>query len=337
MYVPRGNLIYVVPQGNSVETKLIKVRMELYYQLVREGKLDNAVLNLIARYDSTRVTLKQNADNQFLFCVNGKEIPYVYDGELKVVRVSMEVYKALLDARMLPEEGFSSVIFRLITASKTEKPYLLKVAEKDIKLIFNFQKYQLAYECEIVPNESDVTEFLRQDTGEVILSFEEKSHPDTIVEECDDEIKKEIRLRQREKEGLDRETEKLEACNEEIHVIPISEMLSARINYIVYNVETDNSSPEMFEVLDMALEENAYQNNLISSEEGIKEGPKVSIRIPDHTYRGLEELAEKHDVNVNITIDRVISGYINIMKQREKEAKKLEKEAKKRKIKNQNE
>src|SRR5665647_154492 len=190
MFVPRGNLIYVVPQGNSVETKLIKVRMELYYQLVREGKLDNAVLNLIARYDSTKVTLKQNADNQFLFCVNGKEIPYVYDGELKVVRVSMEVYKALLDARMLPEEGFSSVIFRLITASKTEKPYLLKVAEKDIKewlknnfkfplcewlcipfpeiiikdnigyrnawnyifvipkLIFNFQKYQLAYECE---------------------------------------------------------------------------------------------------------------------------------------------------------------------------------------------
>ena len=52
---------------------------------------------------------------------------------------------------------------------------------------------------------------------------------------------------------------------------------------------------------------------------------------------GLEELAEKHDVNVNITIDRVIRGYINIMKQREKEAKKLEKEAKKRKIKNQNE
>lgn len=334
MYVPRGNLIYVVPQGNSVETKLIKVRMELYYQLVREGKLDNAVLNLIARYDSTRVTLKQNADNQFLFCVNGKEIPYVYDGELKVVRVSMEVYKALLDARLLPEESFSSVLFRLITASKTEKPYILKVAEKDIKLIYNFQKYQLAYECDIVPTASDVTEFIKQDTGEVLLSFEEKTHPDTIVEECDDEIKrieKEIRLRQREKDELDKETAKLEAFSEEIHVIPISEMLSARIYYIVCNLKTDNSSHEMFEVLDMALEENAYQNNLISSEEGIKEGPKVSIQIPDHTYRGLEELAEKHDVNVNITIDRVISGYINIMKQREKEAKKLEREAKKRK------
>src|SRR5665647_3152126 len=247
MFVPRGNLIYVVPQGNSVETKLIKVRMELYYQLVREGKLDNAVLNLIARYDSTKVTLKQNADNQFLFCVNGKEIPYVYDGELKVVRVSMEVYKALLDARMLPEEGFSSVLFRLITASKTEKPYLLKVAEKDIKLIYNFQKYQLAYECDIVPTASDVTDFIRQDTGEVLLSFEKKTHPDTIVGDCDDEIKqikKERRLRQREKEELDRETAKREVCNEEIHVIPISEMLGARIYYIAYSLKTDNSSPE---------------------------------------------------------------------------------------------
>lgn len=226
-----------------METKLIKVRMELYYQLVREGKLDNAVLNLIARYDSTKVTLKQNVDNQFLFCVNDKEIPYVYDGELKVVRVSMEVYKVLLDARMLPEEGFSSVIFRLITASKTEKPYLLKVAEKDIKLIFNFQKYQLAYECDIVPTASDATEFIRQDTGEVLLSFEEKTHFDEIVGDCDDELERiasKIRLQQREKEEFDRETAKLEAFNEKIHVIPISGMVSFGIYNSIFNSKTED-------------------------------------------------------------------------------------------------
>jgi hypothetical protein len=314
-----------------MDTKTIKVRIEQYYQLIKDGKVDTVIERLVFQYDAAKVLIKQDDRNQFMFCANDKETPYIIDGEQKVIRISMLAYKALLNARLLPEESFSSVLFRLITASKTEKPYLLKVAEKDIKLIYNFQKYQLAYECDIVPTASDVTDFIRQDTGEVLLSFEEKTHPDTIVGDCDDEIKqikKEIRLRQREKEELDRETAKLEACNEEIHVIPISEMLGARIYYIAYSLKTDNSSPEMFEVLDMVLKENAYQNNLISNAEDIKEGPKVSIRIPDLTYRGLEESAEKYKVDMNLTIERVIGGYINIMKQREKEAKKLEKKAK---------
>jgi hypothetical protein len=324
----------MLPLVTGMETKLIKIRIEQYYQIVKDGKVDNVIERLVSQYEAAKVLIKQNESNQFIFYANDKEYPFVIDGELKVIRITMPAYKALLNARLLPEESFSSVLFRLLTASRTEKPYLLKVAEKDIKLISNFQKYQLAYECDIVPNESDVTEFLRQDTGEILLSFEEKTHPDTIVEECDDEIKQikdEIRLQQREKEEIDRETAKLEALNEEIHVIHVSEMLSVRINYIVYNVETNDLRPETFEVLDMALNENAYNNNLISNEEDIKEGLKVSIRIPDHTYKGLEESAEKHGINMNITIDRVISGYINIMKQREKEAKKLEKEAKKRK------
>ena len=152
-----------------MDTKTIKVRIEQYYQLIKDGKIDTVIERLVSQYDAAKVLIKQDDRNQFMFCANDKETPYIIDGEQKVIRISMLAYKALLNARLLPEESFSSVLFRLITASKTEKPYLLKVAEKDIKLIYNFQKYQLAYECDIVPTASDVTEFIKQDTGGVLL------------------------------------------------------------------------------------------------------------------------------------------------------------------------
>lgn len=106
-------------------SKNIKVYSEVFDEL--QGKNIDDLLN---KYDATKVSLRQTDDFEFLFCVNGKEIPFPKStGSTRVFRVPEETYDALRKARIHPEESFSIVLFRLVAATTVadKKPYTLKV------------------------------------------------------------------------------------------------------------------------------------------------------------------------------------------------------------------
>lgn len=92
-----------------------------------QGKNIDAMLQ---NYDATKVSIKQTDDFEFLFCVDGREIPFPKStGATRVFRVPEETYDGLRRARLHPEESFSIILFRLVAANTIveKKPYTLKV------------------------------------------------------------------------------------------------------------------------------------------------------------------------------------------------------------------
>lgn len=112
------------------KSKVIKVNCDLLDQITKWGNIPEIIKKFLANYDVTQVTLKQNNDFHFLFCVGDRDIPFNVTEVTKPVRIPIEIYNELLKARIHPEESFSSVLFRLITFNQKEeikKPYLLHV------------------------------------------------------------------------------------------------------------------------------------------------------------------------------------------------------------------
>ena len=120
-------------------SKTIRISNEIYERLLlrkADLALEEFIKDLIATYDSKKVTLKyvdrmtfldygvsigcekpeEIPPFDFFFCGIGKETPYTtVTGVTKVTRISEILYELLKKARIHPEETFSSVLFRLLT------------------------------------------------------------------------------------------------------------------------------------------------------------------------------------------------------------------------------
>ena len=184
---------------------MIRINSDLFEQLSRIGDIAEVVTKLITNYSVTDVTIKQDENYSFFFCVNDKEIPFNVTGVTKLFTVSNEVYDKLMRARILSDESISSVIFRLLAASneaEDKRPYILKIGKLHQKLLDTLDNYDISgYHftdiVEGVPTTADETHLIVRGTGKTLKTwdkpFEENYNfverynqltPDTIISLC---------------------------------------------------------------------------------------------------------------------------------------------------------
>jgi len=102
-------------------TKNIKIISALYEKILAEGDFEETVEKLLAQYSATMVAIQQNEIGDFFLNVAGRNIPYKITGTKKTVRISIVLYDSLRRSRILPEESFSSVLFRLFAVQQREQ------------------------------------------------------------------------------------------------------------------------------------------------------------------------------------------------------------------------
>jgi hypothetical protein len=162
------------------KSKVVRIKSELLEQLSNLGNISENVTKLIANYCVTDVTIKQDDNYNFFFCVNDKEIPFNVTGVTTFFGISNEVYDKLMRARILPEESISSVIFRLLAASSKEedkRPFILKIGRLHKKLLDTLDNYDIAgYHfsdiVEGVPSTADETCLIVRGTGKTLLTLD---------------------------------------------------------------------------------------------------------------------------------------------------------------------
>lgn len=272
--------------GVEVMSKNIKVYSEVFEMLQGMN-----IEEMLKNYNATKVSLRQTDDFDFLFCVNGKEIPFPKStGSTRVFRVPEEIYDNLRKARIHPEESFSCVLFRLVAATVVAelKPYVLFVAPQHMDLFDRFDRYQLAYVCDLVPTDDEVTTLHHTETEEILKGFDLAMHRDEIVQGCDGAIAEVVA----KKEKYDNETARLETLNEPIHTINVSNDTRASLIRREYELYDTVEKHDVYDVLDHILADDSAYDGLYKHK---KEDLTESIRIPQHTLDRIKELMKKHD------------------------------------------